>query len=89
MDAPLGELGILGVLGLLGTLEPMTAPPASRVIPNKALPMPELLPGRTLGDTGCCPGRIGLAGMENKRELICDLQELKRSTKHLGNSTSN
>lgn len=67
MLAPLGELGILGVLGLLGTLEPMTAPPARRVIPNKALPMPELLPGRTLGDVGCWPGRIGLAGMENKR----------------------
>ena len=82
MVAPLGELGILGVLGLLGTLEPMTAPPASRVIPTKALPMPELLPGRTLGDAGCWPGRIGLAGMENERELICDLHELKRSTKH-------
>lgn len=53
MVAPLGELGILGVLGLLGTLEPMTAPPARRVIPNKALPMPGLLPGRTLGDVGC------------------------------------
>ena len=53
MVAPLGELGILGVLGLLGTLEPMTAPPARRVIPNNALPMPGLLLGRTLGDVGC------------------------------------
>ena len=64
MVAPLGELGILGVLGLLGTLEPMTAPPARRLIPNKALPMPGLLLGRTLGEVGCWPGRIGFAGIE-------------------------
>lgn len=53
MVVPFGELGKLGVLGLLGTLVPMTAPPARRVIPNKALPMPEELPGRTLGEVGC------------------------------------
>ena len=69
MAAPLGELGKLGVLGLLGTLEPMTAPPAKRVIPNKALPIPEVLPGRTLGEDGCCPGRIGLAENENMRNI--------------------
>ena len=62
--APFGELGRLGVLGLLGTLVPMTVPPARRVIPNNALPIPEELPGRTFPEAGCCPGRMGLAEMK-------------------------